>query len=226
MVAKLRATATGGLAAAVERALALVEAREAGPKFGDARDEKLSAKAYLAQGLANARTTPEKLRELAAQIEQVHPEQRQHLDALRGAAHKAAVSVRVDDGCALDPPSQNLHHLARMNAEKFTLCLVEIMQVGARPLDIVALAVLDATTAHPEAFGRIDDREAEAEKDREVATALEAIGRAWEKADAEFELLDEKTGAGRLVFRKWPTVPIYPLDTAGSRLVAALRAEK
>jgi len=222
-VAKLKA-AGSTFEGAVENALRLLKARER-PKFHDARDEKLSAKAYLAQALENARTTAEAVRELRAKVDRT-PEAWPYLGALRGEACRRSAELRADHGCDLDP-STNALALLGGNIERLTLCHVDCIQLGTNVLQVLALGVLDAVERHPDNFGLIESREEEKRKDAEVEAALAAIDTAWTLDDCRWSLIDEARGIGQLKLA-WrgesADVNAFPREGSGGRLVAWIKA--
>ena len=128
-------------------------------RFSDARDEKLSAKAYLQEALRNGRTTVDKVRKVEKLLSHegaVHP----WIDRFVGNAFEQMVATRVDRGAMLRPAMANLHMVLGASIDQFVYLLTETLMYGTTPLELMALAALRAIEAQPDAFGVIDDFDA------------------------------------------------------------------
>lgn len=166
-VRKLLAPAPSIFAALVEEAITMH--RDASPRFGDNRDNKLSASAYLRDALRNGKTTVEKLRKLRALLDQ-EPDAHPWINTLLDAVYRGATAT--DGSANLHPVVANLHMLIRAD---ITPVLVEAMQFGTTALELVALAVLRATEEKPETFGAIEDQAAHDDQLRQRQARLTAL---------------------------------------------------
>lgn len=203
---KLKRSQRLGFAQLVEEALAMTRASRAVKKFGDERDGKLSRQTYLKIACRNGNTDPAKLRKLdalLAQDEASHP----WINKLLHGTRRVAEATRADQGCALHPPSSNLHMLLGPGDQSidFTNLLMETMQYASTPLEIVALGVLQATERRPDAFGIIDDPEAHEQQASASAARwlelMEEIPQAATYEDYAITWLDAKAGTAQLTFR-------------------------
>jgi hypothetical protein len=209
---------------------AVAEALAASDKLNALPAGKLAAEPYLREAAAKARTTTDKLAKLEAHLTTVAPEEREAVDNfLAGAQDK------IRNVCA-DPPSGNLHTLlppcATPLAEMGTVVALA-MQLGTNPFELVALAVLRETRAHPEAFGprTLPHKAFDAEHSRLHAAFLLACAEIAPTAAAEgaVEFVAENaSGLGRQFFR-WAgarTPVVAHAAEAGERLVAWIAAAK
>jgi len=204
----------------VDETLALYRELYVSPNsFGDARDEKLSAKGYLAEALHNARTTLKKIEQLDKVIDQLDYDA-SHDDMMRfvGNVYAGAVATRMDKGVALRPITGNLHRMVDGDPVAFVSVIVASNALGSNPFECVALAALRATRDHPEAFGNIDDwdkhHKAIAEKQARLNELYAQIATEWRTADLTF---DDNTAIITLKYEE-VVVPVAPPNTLGARL--------
>lgn len=190
--------------AAVLEAVRLQQEANRVLRKGDARDEKLSARAYLNEALRNARTDTTKLRKLQQRLKGT--DGHDMLDALIANAYARMVATRVDKGCDLRPPCQNLHLVVGIHKADMSTLLMEAMMAGTSPLECVALAALLATTDAPDAFGHIDDFDAHESRQKDQMLAFEAACRAIRDLatmnDFEMTPVDPTKSIYRMTF-KW-----------------------
>ncbi|MFZ3176309.1 MAG: hypothetical protein WA146_15555 [Thiobacillus sp.] len=188
--------------------------------YGDARDEKLSAKGYMAEALHNARCDLKKIELLDKTVSRL-PEDG-NADLLRFVAQvtKQAAATRVDQGCNLRPVTGNLHYFVNSDNNAMVGVIVQSNALGSNPFELVALAAYRATRDNPENFGRIDDWDAhEAAQEQKHARLNELyaqIAETWKEAPIEWDGVNPQVRYGDVV------VPVAPPDTLGARLCEAL----
>jgi hypothetical protein len=211
----------------VDEALAIHKGiASASNQFGDARDEKMSARGYLAEALKNARTTRAKIEELDALMARVPEDGNQDLFRFLSTATRQASAIRMDQGVNLRPPTSNLHRLVAGDNAAFVGVLVQGGMIGANPLQLIALAALRATRDSPENFGSIDDwaaHHAAMEKNRSRFDELAAqIAKDWRTG--EFEVSDPGADGRALITIKvgGAAVPLGDPATLAQRICEAL----
>jgi hypothetical protein len=211
--------------ALVDEALALYrEINDVANQFGDARDEKLSAKGYLREALANANLTIKEVEEIDRALYRLPAKSHSHLFKFIGNVYAGAVATRFDKAVNLRPVVGNLHWFVQGDSNAFTSVIVEGMSVGAKPVGLVAAAVLRATKEAPETFGNIDDWDeheaATAAKQARLEALYARIAQEWRTADLEFG------GDGSTIALKYEevVVSVAPPASLGARLCEALAA--
>lgn len=216
-------------AAALDEALALFrELHEAGSAYGDARDEKLSAQAFLAEALEFAGMTEREAEALDKKVWQAAASK--HLQHFVTQVGKQAVATQADQGATLRPPTGNLHtfmgHGREERTQGFINLLVEASMLGTNPPQLVAVAALRATREAPDAFGKIEDWDkhhaALAAKGERLDALYRQMAENWNQADIQLHDID-KDGRARVSIRaNDATVPVVPLESLGERLCAQL----
>lgn len=206
---------------AVDEALAIYrELSDASNQFGDARDEKLSARGYLAEALRNARTDQKKIEALDKVVARLPEDGNEHLFRFLSTATQQAAATRMDKGVNLRPPVGNLHRLIGGDAADYVGVIVESNALGSNPFELVALAALRATRDHPDNFGNIDDWDkhhaALEEKRRRLDDLYAAIAETWKDAPIEWDGVSPRVRYGDI------TMPVAPPDTLGERLCIQL----
>lgn len=189
---------------AVAEGVRISKAMQAATQFGDSRDQKLSAKAYLEEALYNGRTSVAKLRKLEKVLSQegaVTP----WISRFLGNAFELMVATRVDRGAMLRPACANLHMVLGTSQDQVVYLLTEGMVYGTNPLELMALAALRATEAQPDAFGSIDDYDKHMSEGEENYRAFRAAcARVQESASAEDFFIvpvDAQQGLARVTYR-------------------------
>ncbi len=194
--------------------------------YGDARDEKLSAKGYMAEALKNARTDLKKIELLDKTVSRL-PEDG-NADLLRFVAQvtKQAAATKASEGCNLRPVNGNLHYFVNSDNAAFVGVIVQSNALGSNPFELVALAALRATRDHPDTFGRIDDWDkhhaALEEKHARLNELYAQIAETWHAAPFRVEDIDP-SGRGRIVLTvKGVEVPLGDPATLGERMCVQL----
>lgn len=194
--------------------------------YGDARDEKLSAKGYMAEALKNARTDLKKIEALDKVVAKL-PEDG-NADLLRFVAQvtKQAAATKASEGCNLRPVNGNLHYFVNSDGAAYVAVMVQASMIGTNPLQLVALAAYRATRDHPENFGRIDDWDkhhaALEEKHARLSELSAQIAETWHAAPFRVEDIDP-SGRGRIVLTvKGVEVPLGDPATLGERMCVQL----
>jgi len=234
--AKLKAVAGSTFEAGVEAALAVRRKLFPPdvPTYGDGRDDRWTARLYLAEslrvaGLPGGPVKPEHLRSVAAGLARDDdPLSHAMVDRLRGNARRIIRALRVDQGAALTPPLTGIQTVLGGESGDYSQLLFECSMFKTTPREIVALEVLLATEETPEVFGRVDrmpDEQAALEREFDEVCARIA----WSLDDCRWELIDERNGIGQLKFAWHGSVTpinVYPLADAGKRLVGWVAAQK
>lgn len=188
--------------------------------FGDARDEKLSARGFLNEALKNARTTLKKIEALDAVVAKLPDDGNEHLFRFLGTATRQAAATRMDRGVNLRPPTGNLHRLIGGGAPDYVAVIVESNMIGSNPFELIALAALRATRDNPDAFGRIDDWDRhlaeQEEKQARLRALYEQIAEAWKGAQIEWDNVSPRVRYGDI------TMPVAPPETLGERICVQL----
>jgi hypothetical protein len=224
MKATLKKMMPDKFAALVDEASKLWREIYVSNQFGDARDEKLSAKGYLAEALHNARTTLKKIEELDKVVSNLPPDDTTYNDMHRfiGTVYAQAIATRYDKGCALRPVVGNLHRMVGGDPQAYVNVIVGSNSLSSNPFECVALAALRATRDHPEAFGTIDDWDkhhaAQAAKTARLEELYAQIATEWRTADLVFD----DNAATITVAYEGVTLPVAPPNTLGFRLCEAL----
>lgn len=206
---------------AIDEALAIYrELVAASSTYGDARDEKLSARGYLNEALRNARTTLPKIEALDKVVAKLPEDGNSNLLRFVAQVTKQAAATRVDQGCNLRPVTGNLHYFVNSDNNAMVGVIVESNSIGSNPFELVALAAYRATRDFPENFGRIDDWDkhhaALEEKRRRLNELYAAIALAWKDAPIEWDGVSPRVRYGDI------TMPVAPPDTLGERLCIQL----
>lgn len=201
------------------------ELNDGGARFGDDRDQKLSAEAYLKEALTNAPkggmtlAEVQKLDKLVASLPEKENEQ---LLAFVGNATRQAAATRMDQGVNLRPPTLNLHVILNRPSQDFVMLLVQASMAGTNPLQLVALAALRATRGRPDAFGRIDDYDERERTAARLNSLLAQIRESWQQGTLEYGPMGDDSRVLVSVRVGDAVVPVAPLDSLGERLCAAL----
>ena|SRR5258708_887860 len=184
--------------------------------------QKLTAKAYLAEALKNARCTEKDLLRLRKEFEDPDGP---GLEAAQFALKKMITAIKSPNWPW--PPAQpaKLRYLGVSEA-----VLAELAPLRTGPMQLFALAVQRATELHPEVFGEIESSEAWKRRveqlKRERIDLYARIATAYSQDDILVDDLDA-TGRARVAFRlSGGAVPIYPKENAGERLTAWLLANE
>ncbi len=190
-------------------------------KMASLPGQKLTAKAYLAQAMANARSDTKDLARLRREFEDPDGP---GLDAARFALRKMINAVRSPNYPW--PPGEP----ARMRHLVPDAALAELTNISATPMQLFALAVQTAGERYPESFGEVQDHEAwkrrVEELELERVDLYARISTAYDHQDIIVDDLDA-TGRARVAFRlSGGVVPIYPKENAGERLTAWLLANE
>lgn len=189
-------------------------------QFHDARDEKLSARGYLAEALKNARTDLKKVEALDKVVAKLPEDGNAQLFRFLSTATQQAAATRYDKSVNLRPPVGNLHRLIGGDAAAFVGVIVQSNALGSNPFELVALAAYRATRDHPENFGRIDDWDkhhaALEEKQRRLNELYAQISEAWKDSPIEWDGVNPQVRYGDVV------VPVAPPDTLGERMCVQL----
>jgi len=185
---------------------------------------KLSVEAFLREQLAAAGTTAERIAALRADIEQGKT---RAIIEVRSVLRRMVASVRSSkvDGACWD--ACRLQHMLTDYATS------ELTLLGASTLELFALAVQITTEKHPDAFGESPGTEATAKRMAELKATRDEL---YQRISTEFKPEDlqygelDASGRARVTFKMTNgAVPIYPVQTAGERLVRWLcrqRAKK
>jgi len=210
----------------VDEALPLYHELNAPGPFGDDRDEKLSAEAYLREALSNARTDQKKIEALDKVVAKLPEDGNKHLLQFVANVQRQAEATRPQDGVDLRPVTGNLHYFVGLDTAAFVGVIVEANAIGSNPLELVALAALRATRDSPESFGGIEDWDkhhaAIEQKRGRLAALYQRIAENWRDAPIEFDQIGGDGRALILVKFRGVTVPAAPPAALGERLCAAL----
>lgn len=194
--------------------------------FGDSRDEKLSARGYLKEALANARTDLLAIKKLDQVVlslpEQAYP----NLTRFVTCVTKQAAATKASEGCNLRPVTGNLHFFVGCDQAAFSGVLIEAMGIGSNVLQLVALAAYRATRDFPDNFGSIEDWDAAEAEQKAIYARLgelyAEIATAWHEATYRIEDIDA-SGRGRILLTvKGVDVPLGDPETLGERLCELL----
>lgn len=198
----------------------------AGTHYGDARDEKLSARGFLNEALKNARTTRQKIEELDKVVAKLPEDGNQELFRFLSTTQRQAEATRMDQGVSLRPVVGNLHRMVGGDPAAYVGVIVQSNALGSNPFEIVALAALRATRDHPDNFGSIDDWDkhhaAQEERQARLNELYAQIAEAWKEAPIEFDQIGADGRALISIKCRDITMPVAPPATLGERLCMAL----
>lgn len=175
---------------------------------------KLTAKDFLREAIAVARTTPERLAALRQEMEGGKP----GLDHARQTLRKMIVLFRSRNA------TRPARELRRYNFLHTAEAIAELAAIGSSTFECAALAVQIAGERYPEAFGTATSSEGVKTKLVELTLKRDElfarVGSEWTPADVEDHDIDNEKGTARTCFRMTKgEVAIHPLEDAGRRLV-------
>ena len=177
------------------------------------RAAKLTPQAFLREAVAVARTTPERIVRLRAELEGGKP----GLDQTSAALRRMIVAVRSVNFPSPPRELRRLNHLLTADA------LAELGAVGSSSFELFALAVQIAGERHAEDFGTCEDSAAHAQRLVELALRRDDLfGRMTTEFTADDLLIGEADSRGMALvsFRlSGGAVPLGPRHNAGERLL-------
>lgn len=194
--------------------------------YGDARDDKLSAKGYVAEALKNAHCDLATIERLDKVVSNLPEDSNQQLLRFVAEVTKKAAATRVDQGCNLRPVKGNLHSFFNYDNAAMVEAIVQSNMLGSNPFELVALAAYRATRDFPDNFGSIENWDAheveQADRQRRFEDVCRRIAEGWHAATYRIEDITAD-GRGRIVLTvKGIEIPLGDPATLGQRLCEVL----
>jgi len=182
---------------------------------------KLSAKAFFREQLAVAGSTPEKIAKLRDSIE---AKQTHGIFEVRSVLRRMIAFARSPNVPGACGEARRLRHMLTDYAAS------ELSLLGASSLELFALAGQIAAEKHPDAFGTVESSEDLQRRMQELKAKrdelYQRIATEFTPADLMYDSLDA-SGRARVSFTMTNgAVPIYPVQTAGERLVGWLARQQ
>jgi len=181
--------------------------------------QKLTAKAYLADAMKNARCTDKDLTRLRQEFEDADG---LGLDAARFALRKMIAAIRSPNYPYPPGEPARMRHLVPDGA------LAELTNIHATPMQLFALAVQTAGERYPNSFGEVESHEAWKRRvaglQRERVELYAKLGASQQDEDRLEGPVDSDSRA-LITFRiSNGEVPVFPRQNAGERLISWLLA--